>query len=124
MSPALGRRAPPEASAPLFAALGDATRLKLVIRLSDARPQSITYLTAGSALTRQANTLHLRILANAGLVRGRRQGRESQWEIEPGRLEVASRYLEMISQRWDERLSALEEHLATTGPKPGRSRRG
>lgn len=104
-------RAALEDSAPLFAALGDATRLELVARLCEGGPQSIARLTDGLHLTRQAVTKHLRVLADAGLVRGSRAGRESRWEIEARRLEIARRYLDLISERWDKRLKALERHL-------------
>src|SRR5881296_2777931 len=57
-------------SAPIFAALGDGTRLRLVARLCAGGPQSIARLTAGSEITRQAVTKHLLVLADAGLVRG------------------------------------------------------
>jgi DNA-binding transcriptional ArsR family regulator len=98
-------------SAPIFAALGDETRLRLVARLCAGGPQSITRLTAGSDISRQAVTKHLLVLADAGLVRGVRQGRESRWEFEPEQLEVARRYLDLISKEWTRRLDALERHL-------------
>ena len=97
-----------ESSAPVFGALGDPTRLRLVARLSQGGPQSITRLTRGTSLTRQAITKHLRVLAGAGLVRGARLGRESRWKLEPKRLEVAHRYLEMVSKRWDSALGGLK----------------
>jgi DNA-binding transcriptional ArsR family regulator len=99
-------------AAPVFAALGDETRLGLVARLCDRGPQSIAKLTEGAEVTRQAVTKHLRVLADAGVVRGSRDGRESVWEIEPGRLEAARRCLDLVSARWDEaieRLRALVE---------------
>ncbi len=101
-----------EESAPLFAALGDPTRLGLVARLCEGGPQSMAALTRGSAVTRQAVAKHLRVLAEAGVVRGSRHGRESRWEVDPRRLELARRYLALMSRRWDERLAALERHLA------------
>jgi DNA-binding transcriptional ArsR family regulator len=104
-----------EGSAPIFAALGDTTRLRLVARLCEGGPQSIARLTSGSDFTRQAISKHLRVLADAGLVRGIRQGRESRWEVEPLQLEVARRFLDRIARRWDERLRALERHLEKTG---------
>ena len=100
-----------EDSAPIFEALGDTTRLKLVARLSQGGSQSITRLTRGSSLTRQAITKHLRVLAGAGLVRGSRLGRESRWELEPKRLEVARRYLDLISKRWDSALDRLKRFV-------------
>ena len=99
-------------TAPVFAALGDETRLRLVARLCDEGPQSIAKLTDGSDVTRQAVTKHLRVLEGAGVVRGSREGRESVWEIEPRRLEEARRSLDLISARWDtaiERLRAMVE---------------
>jgi DNA-binding transcriptional ArsR family regulator len=99
----------PAASAPLFAALGDKTRLWLVSRLCDGGPMSITSLTAGSRVTRQAVTKHLRVLEGAGLVRSRRRGRESIWQLEQRRLREARRYLDLISLQWDDALSRLRD---------------
>src|SRR5437764_4240343 len=76
----------PVDAAPLFAALGDATRLALLDRLGTSGPQSITRLTAGSAVTRQAITKHLQILAEAGLVHDTRRGREHIWALDTDRL--------------------------------------
>jgi DNA-binding transcriptional ArsR family regulator len=98
-------------SAPIFAALGDRTRLRLVARLCEGEPQSIARLTEGSEVTRQAVTKHLLVLADAGLVRGVRQGREHRWGLEPEPFEVARRYLDRIGQQWSQRLEALERHL-------------
>ncbi|MGH9319094.1 MAG: ArsR/SmtB family transcription factor [Vicinamibacteria bacterium] len=113
-------------SAPIFAALGDETRLRLVARLCAGGPQSIARLTAGSEVTRQAVTKHLLVLADAGLVRGERQGRERRWALEPEQLEAARRYLELISDQWTQRLDALERHLESmpeTGVRTRRRRR-
>jgi DNA-binding transcriptional ArsR family regulator len=94
-------------SAHLFAALGDDTRLRLVSRLCDAGPMSITRLTEGSNVTRQAITKHLRLMEDSGLVHSARQGRESVWQLDQRRLEDARRYLDIISKQWDEALSRL-----------------
>lgn len=94
-------------SAPLFAALGDETRLWLVARLSRAAPLSIAGLTAGSRVTRQAITKHLRVLEGAGLVRSKRRGRERLWHLEKRRVDEARRYLQAISAEWDESLARL-----------------
>jgi DNA-binding transcriptional ArsR family regulator len=99
------------ASAPVFAALGDRTRLWLVARLCDGGPLSITSLTSGSRVTRQAITKHLRVLENAGLVRSRRRGRESLWQLEQRRLHEARRYLDQISAQWDEALDRLRSFV-------------
>jgi DNA-binding transcriptional ArsR family regulator len=94
-------------SASLFAALGDATRLRLVFRLCDNGPLSITRLTEGSKVTRQAVTKHLRMMEDAGLVRSTWQGRESVWQLELQRLKDARHYLDLISKQWDEALDRL-----------------
>jgi DNA-binding transcriptional ArsR family regulator len=96
------------ASAPVFAALGDENRLRLLARLSSGEPMSISRLTAGSGITRQGVTKHLRVLAGAGLVRSSRRGKESLWRLERRRLEEARRSLELISRQWDESLSKLK----------------
>jgi DNA-binding transcriptional ArsR family regulator len=95
-------------SAPLFAALGDETRLYVVAQLCAQGPMSITRLTEGAEVSRQAVTKHLNVLEEAGLVRGSRNGRERIWEMETGRLDEARRTLEQISTRWDEALARLQ----------------
>jgi DNA-binding transcriptional ArsR family regulator len=97
-----------EDAAPVFAALGDETRLRLVARLCAHGPQSITRLHDGSDVTRQAITKHLGVLAEAGLVRGTRRGRERIWQLETARLERAQRCLDEISEQWDGALSRLK----------------
>jgi DNA-binding transcriptional ArsR family regulator len=98
-------------AAPLFAALGDETRLALVARLGTGRPLSITELARGAPVTRQAIAKHLNILAGAGLVRDRRRGREHLWELEVQRLDDARRYLDEISKCWDEALDRLKQFV-------------
>ena len=98
-------------AAPLFAALGDETRLRLLIRLSSGGPGSITQLSVKSAVTRQAITKHLRVLADAGLVRSSRRGRERVWDLEPKRLADAHAYLERISKQWDDALGRLRQFV-------------
>jgi DNA-binding transcriptional ArsR family regulator len=95
----------------IFAALGDETRLLVLARLSDGRPQSISRLTSGTNLTRQAVTKHLQVLAHAGVVRNVRSGRESLFELEPRPIEEARNYLDQVSRRWDDALSRLKAHL-------------
>jgi len=96
------------ANARIFAALGDETRLRLVARLCDRGPTSITRLTAGTRITRQAITKHLRVMQTAGLVRSHRRGRESVWQLDQRRLEHARHYLELISRQWDDALARLK----------------
>ena len=91
----------------MFAALGDSTRLHLVGRLCDDGPLSISELSEEAGVTRQAVTKHLNALADAGVVRGTRRGRERIWELQPKRLEVARRYLDDVSAQWDAAIDRL-----------------
>ena len=98
-------------SAPLFAALGDAIRLRLVYRLCAEGSASISKLTTGTGVTRQAITKHLRVMQNSGLVRSTRCGRERLWQLEQRRLHDARRYLDLISKQWDDALARLRHFV-------------
>ncbi len=95
----------------LFAALGDETRLALLRRLSAEGSASITQLAGDFRVTRQAVTKHLQALAGAGLIEGKRSGREHCWKLNPARLEEAHRCLDLIGRKWDEALSRLKSHI-------------
>jgi DNA-binding transcriptional ArsR family regulator len=95
-------------SAPIFAALGDETRLHLIAVLCAGGAMSIAQLTAGTEITRQAVTKHLHVLADAGLVHDIKVGRERQWEFEPTQLEEARRSLGLIAEQWDHALNKLK----------------
>jgi len=92
----------------MFAALGDATRLRLVARLCTDGPLSIARLSEGTGVTRQAITKHLHAMGDAGLVRNIRRGRERIWELEPKRLEKARRCLDQIADDWDAVIGRLK----------------
>ena len=95
----------------VFAALGDATRLSLVAKLCGRRPYSISQLTQGSKLTRQAITKHLRVLKSAGIVHSVRTGRENRFEFDPQPIEGIQRYLDFVSEQWDQALSRLKSFV-------------
>jgi len=107
MSPSTRHRTP-EASA-VFAALGDSTRLAIVRRLSVESFLSVTALTDGTRMSRQAVTKHLGVLARAGLVESARVGRERLWALAPLQIEEARRALEQISREWDDALGRLRK---------------
>ena len=94
--------------APVFAALGDETRLVLVARLAHGEAKSISELTNGTRLTRQAVTKHLRVLESAGVVRCARLGRESRFELDPQPIIQMGKYLELLSRQWDDALLRLK----------------
>ncbi len=105
----------PEASNPeastVFAALGDRTRLQLLMTLSDGGTRSIATLSTDARITRQAVTKHLRVLADAGLVSCRRSGRESLYAFRPGPVADARSWLDSVSAQWDDALGRLRAHL-------------
>jgi DNA-binding transcriptional ArsR family regulator len=105
-------------SAPIFAALGDETRLRLIATLSDGGAKSIAQLTSGTMITRQAVTKHLEVLSEAGLVRGAKAGRERLWEFEPARLVKARRSLDLIAEQWDHALNRLKSMLESKPSPP------
>jgi DNA-binding transcriptional ArsR family regulator len=93
--------------APVFAALGDRTRLAIVSRLCASGPQSTASLSQGSGVSRQAVTKHLGALENAGIVGSARMGRERIWSLDVARVAEARSWLEQVSAQWDVRLEKL-----------------
>jgi len=98
-------------SVALFAALGDEIRLRLVVRLCEQGSASISRLTAGTGVTRQAVTKHLRVMQDSGLVRSTRRGRERIWHLNQQRLQEARRHLDLISKQWDDALARLRKFV-------------
>jgi DNA-binding transcriptional ArsR family regulator len=102
-------------AAMVFAALGDETRLSLLRRLAQDGPASITTLAADVDLSRQGVTKHLQVLASAGVIDGRRSGREHLWAMNPDRLAQAMRHIETISRGWDSALARLKAQVENHG---------
>ena len=98
-------------SAPVFAALGDTTRLHIIALLCAGGAMSITQLTDGTDITRQAVTKHLNVLAQTGLVHDVKVGRERLWEFTPTQIDEARKSLELISQQWDLALNRLKQYV-------------
>lgn len=96
-------------AAPIFAALGDSTRLSLVAKLIDGQPHSISDLASGTKITRQAITKHLTVLENVGLVSRFKDGRESLYELDPQPLKSIQEYLAVIANQWDDALVRLKK---------------
>ena len=99
------------ASAAIFAALGDETRLRLIARLSDDGPLSIASLADGFDISRQAISKHLRVINEAGLAKCGRRGRETVWQLEQHGLAEARGYLQTISKDWDDKLRRLKHFV-------------
>jgi DNA-binding transcriptional ArsR family regulator len=115
MSPRRGASLPKESDAvSVFAALSDPTRLRLLRRLSTEGPLSITRLSKGTGVTRQAITRHLYSLDAAGLVRHARRGREQVWDLELKRIEKARQYLDHVAAQWDVAAARLKAFVEGT----------
>ncbi len=99
------------AAAPLFDALGDANRLRIVVRLCDGGPSSTSQVTQAVSVTRQAATKHLQLLEAAGLVSSARRGRERIWTLQTQPLAQASDYLDQLSRRWDAAIDRLRSYV-------------
>lgn len=97
--------------APLFAALGDKTRLSLIARLCRVPRHSISELAQGTQLTRQAVTKHLHVLENVGLVKSIREGRETLYEIDATPIETMTQYLELVATQWEKKFTDLKSFL-------------
>ena len=94
-------------AAPLFDALGDPNRLRIIVRLCDLGPSSTSQVTSVVSVTRQAASKHLQLLESAGLVSSSRRGRERIWTVQTEPLASASDYLTQLSRRWDAALDRL-----------------
>jgi DNA-binding transcriptional ArsR family regulator len=94
--------------APVFAALGDETRLSLVMKLAGGGARSIAQLAEGYGVSRQAVTKHLRVLEGAGVVHSVRAGRESLFELDPRPIADVRAYLDSVSRQWDDALGRLK----------------
>lgn len=97
--------------APLFDALGDPNRLRIITRLCDRGPCSTAEVTQVVAVSRQAATKHLVLLEAVGLVSSQRKGRERIWRVRPQPLNDASNYLTALSQRWDRAIDRLRAYV-------------
>jgi DNA-binding transcriptional ArsR family regulator len=109
---AIGSRLHERTFAAVFAALGDETRLLLLAKLAEGEPRSISRLTEGTGLTRQAIAKHLRVLEKTRIVRCTRQGRERLYALDPKPLMELREYLDKVSGQWDLALKRLEMFIA------------
>lgn len=93
----------------LFAALGDATRLGLIGRLSDGGERSIVQLGDGLPISRQAVAKHLDVLLGAGLVRRTKSGREVLFTLRREAVAEARDWLDRVGSQWEETLGRFRD---------------
>ncbi len=97
---------------PVFVALADATRRRVLELLASDGGATATQLAVNFPVTRQAITKHLLVLAEAGLASSERRGRETRWTLTPEALAPAMGWMASLGAPFDDRVSALERHLA------------
>jgi DNA-binding transcriptional ArsR family regulator len=95
----------------LWAAVADPTRRRLLDALLARGEATATTLAGDLPVTRQAVAKHLAVLERAGLVEGRRRGREVRYAVRPERLDAATQWMARVAAEWDDRLGAIK-HLA------------
>jgi DNA-binding transcriptional ArsR family regulator len=98
-------------AAPIFDALGDPNRLRIIVRLCEVGPSSTSQVTEVIPVTRQAASKHLQLLESAGLVASSRRGRERVWTVQTEPLAQASDYLTQLSRRWDAAVDRLRAYV-------------
>jgi DNA-binding transcriptional ArsR family regulator len=103
----------------VFAALGDPTRRTVLQEVAERGSATATELAAPLGITRQAVAKHLAVLAEAGLVDGRRAGRETRYRATPAPMSEAISWMTEVGARWDERLASLERQVARRRARPG-----
>jgi DNA-binding transcriptional ArsR family regulator len=92
----------------LLAAVADRTRRKLLDVLLQRGEGTATSLAAELPVTRQAVAKHLAVLERAGLVDGRREGREVRYALRPARLDDAAESMARVAAEWDRRLATIK----------------
>jgi DNA-binding transcriptional ArsR family regulator len=97
----------PDPIGQVFSALADPSRRHVLDVIGERGTATTTELAGDLPITRQAVAKHLATLAEAGLVEGLRQGRETRYR------------LTATGEEWDDRLAALRLHLERRRPAAG-----
>lgn len=92
----------------VFVALADPTRRKLLDLLAAQGEVTATTLADGLPVSRQAVVKHLAVLDAAGLVAGRRAGREVRYAVRPEVLDATARWMATLAADWDRRLANVK----------------
>jgi len=92
----------------VFAALADPTRRQVLGLLGGQGELTATALADRLPISRQAIVKHLTVLDDAGLVAGRRVGREVRYAVRPEALVATARWMAALANDWDRRLAAIK----------------
>lgn len=99
----------------VFQAIADPTRRQL-LKLLGEQEMSVTVISRHFPMSRTAVSKHLRVLADAGLVKDRKVGRETRYRLEPEPLLELKRWLSYYEQYWDNKLSVLKHLVESDEP--------
>jgi predicted transcriptional regulator len=97
----------------VFVALADPTRRSILAALATDGPSTVTELAARLPISRQAIAKHLALMADAGLITpepGER--RRVRYRLQSAPVQLAQQFLAALAHSWDDRLDALQHHLA------------
>jgi DNA-binding transcriptional ArsR family regulator len=95
----------------VFKTLADPTRRSLLERLCREGEQTVWMLTRHARISQPAVSKHLAALKAAGLVRDRREGRETHYRAETKGLSPLVDWLSLYGAFWRDRLDRLEDLL-------------
>jgi DNA-binding transcriptional ArsR family regulator len=107
----------------VWAAVADPTRRRLLDVLLAHGEATATTLAGELPVTRQAVAKHLAVLDRAGLVEGRRQGREVRYAVRSEQLDAATRWMARVAEQWDARLAAIKRVAESAAQQSGRMTR-
>jgi DNA-binding transcriptional ArsR family regulator len=95
----------------LFRSLSDPTRRALFERLCREGDQTVKALTARAGVSQPVVSKHLGVLKQAGLVRGRHQGRETHYSAQLQALAPLVDWTKQMAGFWESRFDDLENLL-------------
>jgi DNA-binding transcriptional ArsR family regulator len=104
--------------APIFAALADPTRRRLLVSLAEHSPKTATQMAEEYPITRQGILKHLNILEEAGLVMVTQKGREKRYTLTPEPLTELDQWIKALNAKWDERLLRLKNFIESDPNTP------
>jgi DNA-binding transcriptional ArsR family regulator len=95
----------------LFKTLADPTRRAIFERLTRDGEQTVRALTDRAGVSQPAVSKHLGVLKLAGLVRDRREGRQTHYSADPQGLAPLIDWMSLYGAFWRDRFDRLETLL-------------
>jgi DNA-binding transcriptional ArsR family regulator len=95
----------------VFRSLADPTRRAILERLIREGELTVGVLTEESGVSQPMVSKHLGVLKSAGLVRDRRDGRETHYSAQPKGLAPLVNWMNLYRAFWAERFDRLENLL-------------